>query len=142
MVPQGTISFSAWSASITHQCGRQSHGSRGNNKFLSLLSASNTVSVEGNHMVLERTISFSACCRQVIPSVWKAITWLQGEQASVQTVLEQDAVGNPSKRLTNKGLECLQKRLKTLCQDRVDGAKSIPEFLSGIGYNIRFNRRQ
>ena len=37
MAPGGTISFSALSATATPQCGRQAHGSSGNNKFLSLV---------------------------------------------------------------------------------------------------------
>ena len=51
------------------------------------------------------------------------------------------AVGNPPRKRVNKGLARLQKRLKTLCEDRVQGSKSIPEFLEGVGHNIRVNKR-
>ena len=50
----------------------------------------------------------------------------------MQTILQQDAVGNPPRKRVNKGLARLQKRLKTLCEDRVQGSKSIPEFLEGM----------
>ena len=58
----------------------------------------------------------------------------------MQTILQQDAIGNPPRKRVSKGLARLQKRLKTLCEDRVQGSKSIPEFL-GVGHNIRVNKR-
>ena len=45
----------------------------------------------------------------------------------MQTILQQDAVVNPLRKCVNKGLARLQKRLKTLCSDRV------LEFL-GVGH--------
>ena len=55
-------------------------------------------------------------------------------------VLQQNAVGNLAKKWVNKGLARLQKRLKTLCQDRVPEQKTIPELLEGGGHNMCVNK--
>ena len=73
------------------------------------------------------------------PSIWKVIMWFQREESTVQTILQQDAVVNPPRKCVNKGLAHLPKRLKTLCEDRIQGSKSIPVFL-GVGH-IRVNKR-
>ena len=74
------------------------------------------------------------------PSVWKLIQWFQKENATVRTVIQQDAVGNPPKRRVKKGLERLQHRLRTLCEQYNSGNKTLPEFLEGVGHNIRINK--
>lgn len=74
------------------------------------------------------------------PSVWKCIQWFQKEHATVDTVVQQDLIGTASKQRNKRNAMQLQKRLRRLCQDRVEGRKSIPEFLEGIGHNIHITR--
>ena len=74
------------------------------------------------------------------PTVWKTIAWFQKENATVETIIEQDALGQPPKKRKKTEFVRLQQRLQSLCTDRVTGAKDIPAFLHGIGHNIRLTR--
>ncbi len=74
------------------------------------------------------------------PSVWKVLTWFQKEHAMVETMVQQDMIGNPPKKRIKRDTVRLQERLKNLCRDRAEGTKTIPEFLDGIGHNIRITR--
>ncbi|MPC69142.1 hypothetical protein E2C01_063357 [Portunus trituberculatus] len=73
------------------------------------------------------------------PSVWKCIQWFQKEHATVDTVVQQDLIGNASKPRHKRNAIQLQNRLRHLCQDRVEGRKSIPEFL-GIAHSIHITQ--
>ena len=75
------------------------------------------------------------------PSVWRVVEWFKKEEATVQTILAQDAVGNPPVKKVRKKFVNMQTQLRNLCRDRICGAKSIPEFLRGVGWNIRLNKQ-
>lgn len=75
------------------------------------------------------------------PSIWTVLKWFQREQSTVTTIVLQDAIGTqPAKRVPQKIVH-LQKRLQNLCQDRVSGRKTVPEFLNGVAFNICLGRR-
>jgi len=53
------------------------------------------------------------------PSVWKIIQWFQNEQATIKTVMIQNAIGNPPRKRVSKGhmyAEEAQDYLSGLCQ--------------------------
>ena len=75
------------------------------------------------------------------PSIWRVIEWCQNEEATVRTIIQQDAVGNPpAKRPQQKHVQ-LQERLQNLCRDLTTGQKTIAEYLCGVGWNIRLNHQ-
>ena len=76
------------------------------------------------------------------PSVWRAITWIQKEQEAVSTVLQQDALGQRNRRRVRTCHVKMQERLRNLCLDRQSNRKTIQEFLRGISWNIRLNKKQ
>ena len=49
----------------------------------------------------------------------------------------QDERGIRPKKRTKKVYTELQKRLFNLCLDRINGHKTIPEFLLGVSHNLR-----
>jgi hypothetical protein len=71
------------------------------------------------------------------PSIWRVIEWCQKEEATVRTIIQQDAVGNPPVRRTQQRHVQLQERLQHLFRDLTTGQKTIAEFLCGVGWNIR-----
>lgn len=71
------------------------------------------------------------------PSVWRLIECLRSEKSRVDTVLLQDARGHKPYKRRRLHFQKLQERLMNLCHDRIQGKKSIPEFLRGIGFNLR-----
>ena len=80
---------------------------------------------------------FKALVGYTHPSIWKVIECLQGECARVTRVILQDERGiRPVKRV-HKVYRELQSRLEHLCEDRISGRKSIPEFLRGVSHNLR-----
>ena len=76
------------------------------------------------------------------PSIWRAITWMQKEQESVSTILEQDALGQRHRRKVRMCYIKMQERLRNLCLDRQLREKTIEEFLRGISWNICHNKTQ
>ena len=76
------------------------------------------------------------------PSVWRAITWMQKEQEAVSTVLQQDALGQRHRRKVRTCHVKMQERLRNLCLDRQSNRKTIQQFLRGISWNIRLNKKQ
>ena len=76
------------------------------------------------------------------PSIWRAITWMQKEQESVSTILEQDASGQRHRRKVRMCYIKMQERLRNLCLDRQLREKTIEEFLRGISWNICHNKTQ
>ena len=72
------------------------------------------------------------------PSIWSFIRAIKQEDCRVRTAIEQDLRGNPPTKRVRKAYVALQKRLKTICQDRSEGRKSIAEALQGIAFNIRW----
>ena len=72
------------------------------------------------------------------PSVWKLIEALKKDECSVSLTILQDARGQPPMKRVRKVYVELQQRLKTLCQARASGTKTVEEFLRGAGHNIRW----
>jgi hypothetical protein len=77
------------------------------------------------------------------PSIWRVIEWCQKEKATVRTIIQQNAVGNPPVKRTQQRHVQLQERLRlqNLCRDLTTGQKTIVEFLCGVGWNIRLNHQ-
>ena len=72
------------------------------------------------------------------PTIWAFIRAIKQEDCRVRTAIEQDLRGNPPTTRIRKAYVALQKRLKTICQDRSEGRKTIAETLQGIAFNIRW----
>ena len=71
------------------------------------------------------------------PSIWKLIECLKAETARVTGVLLQLERGIRPKKRTKRVYVELQTRLKNLCEDRVEGRKTVAEFLRAVSHNIR-----
>ena len=71
------------------------------------------------------------------PSIWKLIECLKAETARVTGVLLQLERGIRPKKRTKRVYVELQARLKNLCEDRVEGRKTVAEFLRAVSHNIR-----
>ena len=84
-------------------------------------------------------------CRQIMkqlvghshPAIWKLIETLQVEANRIASILIQSDRGIRQKKRTKRIHAELQTRLKNLCKDRLQGRKSIAEFLRGVSLNIR-----
>ena len=72
------------------------------------------------------------------PSVWRCIKSIQQEEATVSATIERDNIGERPKKRTKRIYVEQQQRLRNLCQDYVNGRKTLPEFLRGAGHSIRF----
>ena len=75
------------------------------------------------------------------PSIWRVIEWCHKEEATVRTIIQQDAIGYPPVKRTQQRHVQLQERLQNLCRDLTTGQKTIAEFLCGDGWNIRPNHQ-
>ena len=75
------------------------------------------------------------------PSIWRVIAWCQKEEATVRTIIQQDAVDNPPVKRTQQRHVQLQVRLQNLCRDLTTGQKTIAEVLCGVWWNIRLNHQ-
>jgi hypothetical protein len=53
------------------------------------------------------------------------IEWCQKEEATVRTIIQQDAVGYPPVKRTQQRHVQLQERLQNLCRDLTTGQKTI-----------------
>ena len=71
------------------------------------------------------------------PTIWKLIENLQVEAIRIASILIQSDRGIRQKKRTKRIHTELQTRLKNLCQCRLQGRKSIAEFLRGVSLNIR-----
>ena len=60
------------------------------------------------------------------------------ENRKVVMLIAQDLIVQPPRKRIRRQYVSLQTRLLTLCQDRVIGRRTIGEFLTGIGHNIRW----
>ena len=67
------------------------------------------------------------------------IDTLKKEDAVSCTHIAKDLNGQPPKKRIRREYKKMQTRLHKLCEDRAAGRKSIPELLSGVGHNIRWN---
>jgi hypothetical protein len=73
------------------------------------------------------------------PSIWRVIEWCQYEEATVRTIIQQDAVGNPAVKRTQQRHDQLPERLQNICRDLTTGQKTITEFLCGAGWNTNIS---
>ena len=72
------------------------------------------------------------------PGMWHIIQCIQKDQTNVLTELERARMGDPTKKRVRRETKQLQQQLKTLFKQMSEGQKSVPEFLQGIGYSVRF----
>ncbi|XP_042214957.1 uncharacterized protein LOC121861374 [Homarus americanus] len=70
------------------------------------------------------------------PSIWHVIEWFQLEEATVSTIIKQDAVGNPFQRRVRRRYVQLQERLRNFCVVRREDHKTVTHFLRGVGWNV------
>ena len=75
------------------------------------------------------------------PSVWRSIEWFQREEATVSTLMQQDAVGTQTHKRVKQRYVLMQERLRNLCADCRAGRKTVREMLRGVGWNIRQTMR-
>ena len=72
------------------------------------------------------------------PTTWKLIETLQAECAPFGVFIQYERCIRPKrKKKTGKIYTEPQKRLHNLCEDRLAGRKSFPEFLHGMSHNLR-----
>lgn len=71
------------------------------------------------------------------PSIWTAIDYLRKDQAMVQTLIVQDARGEPPAKRVKRATKDFQTRVKNLCIDFVEGRKTLEEFMRGVGHCVR-----
>ena len=75
------------------------------------------------------------------PSIWRVIEWCQKEEATVRTIIQQDAVGYPPVKRTQQRHVQLQELFQNLWRELATGQKTIAEFLCGVGWNSRLNHQ-
>ncbi|VDI08856.1 Hypothetical predicted protein [Mytilus galloprovincialis] len=73
------------------------------------------------------------------PSIWRVVEWCQKEEATVRTLIQQDAVGTPPVKRVQQRYVQLQLRLQNLCRDLTSGNKTIAEFLRGVDDTVLFD---
>jgi hypothetical protein len=61
------------------------------------------------------------------------------EASFASTMIMEDLRGQPPAKRMRREYRNLQERLRTLCQDRLSGRKTVAELLRGAGHNIRWN---
>ena len=74
-------------------------------------------------------------------SIWRVIEWCQNEEATVRTIIQQDAVDYPPVKRTQQRHAQLQERVQNLCRDLNTGQKTIAELLCGVRWNTRLNHQ-
>ena len=72
------------------------------------------------------------------PPIWTLIDAIKKEDCTVTTLIAQDLIGQPPQKRVRREYRDLQTRLLTLCRQRAAGNKTVEDFLSGIGHNIRW----
>ena len=83
--------------------------------------------------------SFSVLVGHNHPSVLTTVEAFQSDLAVVSQAIEQDARGQPPVKRVKRSTQQLQKRLRTLCEARRDGRKSVADTLRGLGHRIRLS---
>ena len=71
------------------------------------------------------------------PSVLVTVEAFQADLALAEQMI--DARGQPPVKRVKRSTHQLQRRLRSLCEDRRDGRKSVAETLRGLGHCIRFS---
>ena len=78
-------------------------------------------------------------CRHSHPSVLVAVEAFQADLALAKQMIDLDARGQlPVFKRVKRSTHQLQRHLRSLCEDRPDGRKSVAETLRGLGHCIRF----
>jgi len=72
------------------------------------------------------------------PSVLVAVEAFQADLALAKQMIDLDALGQLPVKTVKRSTHQLQRRLRSLCEDRRDGRKSVAETLRGLGHSIRF----
>ena len=80
--------------------------------------------------------AFSVIVGHSHPSVLVTVEASQADLALSEQLIELDVRG-PVKRV-KRSTQQLQRRLRSLCEDRCDGRKSVTETLQCLGHCIRF----
>jgi len=75
------------------------------------------------------------------PTTSKVVEWFRKEAVEVDTVIAQDAIGNVRRKRVKQEYVEMQRRLVSLIGDLQAGRKDIPQFLRGVGFNIKLTRR-
>lgn len=75
------------------------------------------------------------------PTTPKVVEWFQKEAVEVDTVIAQNAIGNVQRKWVKQVYVQMQQRLQTLIADLNAQRKTIPQFLRGVGHNIKLTRR-
>jgi len=72
------------------------------------------------------------------PSVLVTVEAFQADLALAEQMIDLDARGQLPVKRVKRSTHQLQRRLRSLCEDRRDGRKSVAEALRGLGHCIRF----
>jgi len=72
------------------------------------------------------------------PPMLVTVGAFQADLALSEQLIELDAGGQPLVKRVIRSIQQLQRRLRSLCEDRRDGRKSMTETLRGLGHCIRF----
>ena len=71
------------------------------------------------------------------PSLWTVVKCMGKHATMVAADILRCDLGEPTMKRVKNATKAHQQRLKYLCVQYVSGAKSLEEFLSGIGHVIR-----
>ena len=82
--------------------------------------------------------SFRRLVGQNHPSIWVFIDCVQKDIKEVWTTLALMERGEPPVKRQRKATQDLQKKLKKLCLEYLNGGKDIKRFINAVGYTIRF----
>ena len=74
----------------------------------------------------------------VIRLCWVTVEAFQADLTLAEQMIYLDARGQPPVKRVKRSTHQLQRRLRSLCEDRRDGRKSVAETLRGLGHCIRF----
>ena len=72
------------------------------------------------------------------PPVLVTVDAFQADLALSEQLIELDAGGQAPVKRVKRSTQQLQRRLRSLYEDRCDGRKSVTETLRGLGHCIRF----
>ena len=72
------------------------------------------------------------------PPVLVTVDAFQTDLALSEQLIELDAGGQPPVKRVKRSTQQLQRRLRSFCEDRRDGRKSVAETLRGLVHCIRF----
>ena len=84
------------------------------------------------------TLAFAVLVGHSHPSVLVAVEAFQADLTLAEQMIDLDALGQLPVKRVKRNTHQLQRRLRSLCEDRRDGHKSVAETLRGLGHCIRF----